>query len=410
MASVLSERRVVLLAAAVQFVNILDFMMVMPLGPDFAAALGMAESHIGYIGGAYTLAACLAGIAGSFFLDRFDRRAALMAALAGLGLATLMGGLAWGEGSMLLSRVVAGLFGGPAMALSLAVVADIVPVARRGRAMGLVSAGFALAATAGVPLGLELAHRGGWRLPFFAVGGLAVAIVAVLPLAVPRLSAHLDAEGGRSLIAMVGGLVARPAGRLSFLLMTLTMVAAFAIIPNIAVYVVGNLAFPREQLGLLYLAGGVVGLVTVRLAGGAVDRFGATSVVAVATIGIALSLGDAFLHAPLLPLLLLIPVFMIFNAARMIAGSTMLTRVPRPDERAGFMSLSSAVQSAASAAGAFLSSALLAPRPEGGLLHMDRVAALAIAITLVVPFVVLALERRLGREEAASLALVPAEA
>ena len=33
-----TERLVVLLVGAVQFVNILDFMMVMPLGPDFAAA------------------------------------------------------------------------------------------------------------------------------------------------------------------------------------------------------------------------------------------------------------------------------------------------------------------------------------------------------------------------------------
>ena len=35
-----SERAVILLVAMVQFVNILDFMMVMPMGPDFAAALG----------------------------------------------------------------------------------------------------------------------------------------------------------------------------------------------------------------------------------------------------------------------------------------------------------------------------------------------------------------------------------
>jgi hypothetical protein len=36
------------------FVNVLDFMMVMPLGPDFAAALDIPTSHLGYIGGSYT--------------------------------------------------------------------------------------------------------------------------------------------------------------------------------------------------------------------------------------------------------------------------------------------------------------------------------------------------------------------
>ena len=34
-----SERKIVFLVGAVQFVNILDFMIVMPMGPDFAAAL-----------------------------------------------------------------------------------------------------------------------------------------------------------------------------------------------------------------------------------------------------------------------------------------------------------------------------------------------------------------------------------
>jgi len=63
----MKERSVVLLVAAVQFVNILDFMMVMPLGPDFADSLGIPTSHIGYLGGAYTLSAAVAGLAGALF-------------------------------------------------------------------------------------------------------------------------------------------------------------------------------------------------------------------------------------------------------------------------------------------------------------------------------------------------------
>src|SRR5688572_29617115 len=78
------ERTIVLLVAAVQFVNILDFMMVMPLGPDFANSLDIPMAHIGYLGGAYTVAAAMSGIAGSFFLDRFDRRKALAVTILGL--------------------------------------------------------------------------------------------------------------------------------------------------------------------------------------------------------------------------------------------------------------------------------------------------------------------------------------
>ena len=77
MTAPLNERRILFIIAAVQFVNILDFMMVMPLGPDFARALGIPLSQLGLVGGSYTAAAAVAGVLGALVLDRFDRRKAL---------------------------------------------------------------------------------------------------------------------------------------------------------------------------------------------------------------------------------------------------------------------------------------------------------------------------------------------
>ena len=72
MVSEQNERGIIALVGAVQFINTLDFMMVMPLAPDFAESLNIPPSSIGIIGGSYTLAAACAGIIASFFLDRFD--------------------------------------------------------------------------------------------------------------------------------------------------------------------------------------------------------------------------------------------------------------------------------------------------------------------------------------------------
>ena len=121
------ERWVVLLIAAIQFVNILDFMIVMPLGPDFSRELGISANHIGIIAGSYTAAAALSGILGSFFLDRFDRRKALAVAMAGLVIATAAAGLAWDLNSLLGARLLAGLFGGPATARPSTVWPDSAP-------------------------------------------------------------------------------------------------------------------------------------------------------------------------------------------------------------------------------------------------------------------------------------------
>src|ERR1700726_2460329 len=89
-----SERRVVFLVGAVQFINVLDFTMVMPLGPDFARALAIPASELGKMVAGYGRAAAISGFVGSFFLDRFDRRKVLAVAMFGLVLGTLAGGLA----------------------------------------------------------------------------------------------------------------------------------------------------------------------------------------------------------------------------------------------------------------------------------------------------------------------------
>src|SRR5258706_6285782 len=89
-----SETAIVLIIAAVQFINILDFMMVAPLGRDLAGPLHFDESRIGLVTGSYTAAAALAGFAGSFFLDRFDRRLALAVSLFRLACGTAAGWVA----------------------------------------------------------------------------------------------------------------------------------------------------------------------------------------------------------------------------------------------------------------------------------------------------------------------------
>src|SRR5262245_33155105 len=113
----ISERAVVFLLGTVQFVNILDFMMVAPLGPDYATALTIHEEMIGWIVGAYTVAAAIAGFSGSFFLDRFDRRKALTIAALGLAVGTLSGAFAVGLWSLIAARLFAGAFGGPATSI-----------------------------------------------------------------------------------------------------------------------------------------------------------------------------------------------------------------------------------------------------------------------------------------------------
>ncbi|MBI1205910.1 MAG: MFS transporter [Azospirillum sp.] len=370
-------------------------MMVVPLGPDFAAVLGIPAAHIGWIGGAYSLAACLSGLAGTFYLDRFDRRRAMAWALAGLVAATALGGLAVDLPTLIAARLAAGAFGGPAMALAVAVIADNVAPERRGQAMGMVMGSFSLSAVLGIPIGLELARLGGWSLPFFAVAGLGLAVALAVVLILPPQRRHLGDQTG-TWLALFALLLGRRRNWLAYLMILLNMIQIFMIVPNISAFVQFNLGFPRPQLGLLYLIGGTISFFTMRAAGRLVDRFGAAPVSLGATIGLSGAIWGCYVSPVLvLPVMALVPVFMVCNSARLVANTATISKVPGLQERAGFMALATALQNAAASAGAFLSAVILDTAPDGRLIAMPENAMAAIAVGVAVPVLMALLEREL---------------
>lgn len=395
--AVASERLIILLVGAIQFVNVLDFMMVMPLGPDFATALGISTSRIGLVGGSYTAAAAVAGVVGSLFLDKFDRRWALAISMVGLVIGTALGGFATGLPTLLLARVVAGAFGGPATSISLAVIADAVPPARRGKAMGAVMGAFALASVLGVPAGLELSQRFSWRAPFFAVAGLGLLLVPLAIWLMPPMRGHLSTpRSDRPRVALFDSMTG-----LALTNTALNMVGLFAVVPNISAFVQHNLGYPRERIGVLYLIGGVASFMVVRVVGGMVDRFGVTPMVVAGTVLYGFALVAGFVHpVAWLPVMLVFVVFMLSSNFRMVPMQALASRVPRPEQRARFMSAQSAVQHASSAAGAMLASFVLIALPDGRLVHMDLVALAALLLACIIPFTVNLLERRVRIREA----------
>ena len=402
MPSALSERKLVFLIGAVQFINTLDFMMVMPLGPDFAKALGIPSSDLGLVGGSYTAAAAIAGVLGAFFLDRFDRRSALAVALAGLVLGTAAGGLAVGLPTLLAARVLAGAFGGPATSLSLAIISDAVPPERRGRAMGAVMGAFSVASVLGVPAGLELARIGGWRAPFFTVAALGAVLAATAMALLPPQRAHLTAERRASPISF-RAVLSRPVVQLSLTGTAVAVIANFALIPNLSAYFQFNRGYPRDRLGLLYMIGGVISFGTVRLAGWLTDRRGAPAVtVAGSTVFIAMLLVGFIYPVDALPVLAIFVCFMISQGFRFVPLQALSSRVPEPRERASFMSAQSAVQHLASATGAMIGAQILTERPGGALDGIDEIAWFAVAMSILLPAVLYAVDRRVRARAAPS--------
>lgn len=393
------ERSILLLLGIVQFVNILDFMMVMPLGPDFAPSLGITTSELGWVGGSYTAAAAVAGIIASTFIDRLDRKIALLYCLAGLTIATALGGFAWDLHSLLAARVVAGVFGGPATSLAWAIVADVVEPARRGRAMGKVMGAFSIAAIVGVPFGLEMARLGDWRTPFFVTAGLGLIAALLVWRLMPSLRLHLESGSPRISIRHLLELFCRPLNLMTYVYITIAMMASFMIIPNISAYVQYNLHYPREHLGWLYCVGGVVSFFTMRLTGRMIDRFSATATSVLSTVTYIAVLWLTFIGPYEFPVLDFFILLMFALGMRNVSSTTLATKIPNPQERAGFMSLFSCLQGIGMASGAFLSTRMLHENADKSLSGMAELAALAAALSVCVPLLMGIVERRLVRPQ-----------
>lgn len=390
--------KIVLLIGAVQFVNILDFVMVMPLGPLFAAALQIPASNLGYVGGAYTASACISGLIGSLFLDRFDRRKALAVAMIGLVLGTALGGFAVDLNSLLFARVVAGAFGGPATSLALSIIADAIPPALRGRAMGTVMGAFSVASVVGVPMGLWAAETFGWSAPFFGVSVVGSIVAAGALFLLPPMRGHLNRTTKH---VTLFELLADPLVQLSYLMTCLVMIAGFLIIPNIAAFLQLNLGFPSSMLKVAYGVGGVVSLAATQLGGRAVDRFGSFRT---GTAGALAAMGVTYAfyvvpHEAGLPVAMVLFFFMAFmlsNGVRNVSYNTLTSKVPEADARARFQSFQSAAQHGASAFAAIASSRMLSTvgtGPQTRLVGMQTVALWSIGLTLLVPVMLFVVER-----------------
>src|SRR5689334_8063872 len=181
------ERATLLTLAAVQFTHILDFMIMMPLGAQLMDVFNITPAQFTHLVAAYGIAAAVSGIAGGFVLDRFDRKRALVVLYGGFGLATLACAMAPNHHALLIARLAAGAFGGLAGSMVNAMVGDVIPPARRGRAMSLVMSAFPMASVLGVPLGLYVAARYNWHAPFYLLAACAVGVLVLAILALPPI-------------------------------------------------------------------------------------------------------------------------------------------------------------------------------------------------------------------------------
>jgi predicted MFS family arabinose efflux permease len=389
------ERWLLLTLAGVQFTHILDFMIMMPLGPQFTALFRISDAQFGLLVSAYTLAAGASGLVASTYIDRFGRKRLLLVLYVLFAAATLACGLAPSFGALMVARIAAGVFGGVLSALCQTIVGDVIPFERRGRAMAVVMTSFSVSTVAGVPLGLYLAAHFNWHVPFLGIAGLCVVLAVVTAATLPTLDAHLQRGGARQgVFAGIAQVLSDPNHRRAFAFSGLLMFTGFTVIPYITIFMQANVGLRADQVPLLYLCGGVATLFTARWIGRMTDAWGKVRAFRVLALAVLVPMFATTLLRPApLPLVVAVStLFFVCMSGRMIPGMAILTSAANPRLRGTFMTLNSAVQSAGMGAASFIGGLLIARDAQGlvqgywlnaALGGLASVAAIALASRLV---------------------------
>ena len=399
------ERATLLTLGAVQFTHVLDFMIMMPLGAQLMRFFHIAPAEFAKLVAAYGLAASVSGFAGGFFLDRFDRKRALLWMYVGFGFATFACGLAPTYATLLLARIAAGAFGGLAGSLVTAMIGDVVPMARRGRAMSVVASAFPIASVLGVPAGLVLAGKLGWHAPFFLLAGLAMAVLALASWALPHLrTAVHDHEPIRQMREILSHGVHLRAFAMSIAL----VMAGGVLIAFLAPTLVANAGLDEtHELPWAYFAGGVATAISTLIIGRLSDRMDRLklltimSTASVFTVLIITRMGPSSVVFAAG----IMAAFMVTMSGRFAPAMTMITNAVEARYRGGFMSVNAALQQATSAFASYLAGHFVTRDVSG---HLDGFPTLGyVSIFFFALTVVLAAQLRAAAPHVAAPAPLP---
>jgi MFS transporter, DHA1 family, inner membrane transport protein len=389
------EKILLLLLAAIQFTNIVDFMIMMPMGKILQDTLHITPAQYGILVSSYGLSAGITSLAGVFYLDRLDRKKALLTAYVGFIIGTMSS--AWLPNTnnpelnyylFIGTRILTGITGGLMSGLVLSIIGDTIPLERRGKAMATVTISFSLASIIGMPISLSLvdAFDNNWHVPFFAISLMSTVVLFFCLRHIPPMRAHLMAGQQTNPWKTFSNAFATPSQRSALAFTLLLVVGQFTVISLMTPYYICNVGIQQSDIKYIYLVGGIATVFGGMMIGKLVDKLGRFRVftifalLSIIPIWIVTNLGAA----PLWALLILAAFFMVFISGRMIPANTITSAVVPPQYRAGFMSLNAAAMSLGSGSSAALAGAMVSQAgPDQPFVGYDMVGYVAIGATLL---------------------------
>ncbi len=389
------QRTVVGLLAFLQFAVILDFMLMSPLGAVIMPAMQITPQQFGLVVSAYAFSAGASGLLTAGFADRFDRKRLLLFFYSGFVLGTLWCGLAQSFESLLLARIVTGLFGGVIGSIILAIATDLFAPQLRGRVMGIIQTSFAASQVLGIPIGLYLSNTWNWHVPFIAMAALGLVGGLVVSFRLQPVDGHLKLKQEHSAWMHLYHTVTEPRYLTAFATTALLMTGGFMLMPFSSAYLVGNLGIDLHHLPTVYLVTGLCTIAFGPLIGRAADKVGKFRVF---VFGATLSIVMVLIYTHLGPVT--VAMIIVVNAvlflgifSRMIPFQALVSSVPGPTQRGSFNAISASIQQLSGGVASIIAGHIVTLAPDGHLGNFDIVGFVIVGTTLAASLLVWRLDR-----------------
>ena len=383
----LNERLIITILFFVQFTHMVDFVVMMPLGPKLVRSFGLTPSQFSYVISSYAFAAAIMGFISSFFVDNYDRKKVLVFFYTGFLMANVFCALSVNYFMLVLSRILAGGFGGVLAGLTFSIIGDVVPESRRGKAMGIVMSAFGTASVIGIPVGLYLADHYDWHSPFWLISILSLVVIIITTLKMPSITGHIKLQRYKKSeeLTKILNLFKNKNCRLAFTLSCSYIISGFLVIPFISQYLVKNVKLLESQLSLTYFFGGLFTFFTSRMFGTLSDKYGKHRMVYI--LG-PLSLIPIFMitnlpQSSLTVVLTVSTIFFILISGRFVPVMAIITGSVSKADRGAFMGINSSLQQMAMGLASVLAGLIVSYNVSGEMDHFNIVGYISMFMTLV---------------------------
>ncbi len=342
------EKGIIFLLAAINFTQILDFVVMVPLSIYLIPSLHISAFQFSTLVASYSISAFFSGIIAALLIDRHDRKKSLLIAFTGFLVGSFACGLAPTYLTLLVARIISGTFGGLLGAQLYAIVADIFSYERRGRAMGIVMSAFAIASVIGIPLSLLLTNlfKSNWHIPSLATGLVGLLLVPFMIKDLPPMKGHITAYAPSTIFGSLTSPMKIRIQRSALIFSCLFMFGHFLVIPFIPSYLEFNKGFTKLQIPLILLCGGLTSFAAAIYLGRFSDKRGKLPIF-LWSVFISLFLVLMLTNMPSMNIpaaLLFFAVLFMVVTSRIVMAQSMISNVVSQQQRGSFMSVNGNMQ------------------------------------------------------------------